>query len=118
MANVILYGIPNCDTTKKAMNWMNKRKIAFSFHDYKTAGASKAKLEEWIAKAGLDAVFNKRSTTWKELPASEQVKASDKPGAIRLMMENTSIIKRPIIETGKELVIGYNEEQYNKHLKQ
>lgn len=118
MAKVVLYGIPNCDTTKKAMNWLNKRKIAYSFHDYKTAGADKKKLEEWIGKTGVDTVFNKRSTTWKELPAAEQAKASTEAGALKLMIENTSIIKRPIIEAGNALLVGYNEEQYNKHLKQ
>lgn len=118
MAKVTVYGIPNCDTTKKAMGWLKKQKIDFSFHDYKTAGIGKEKLEEWISKAGLNTVFNKRSTTWKELSAAEQKKGSDKNGAVRLMMENTSIIKRPIIEAGKELLVGYQEDQYNKHLKQ
>jgi len=117
MAGVILYGIPNCDTTKKAMAWLNKKKISFSFHDYKQSGISKQKLEEWCSKAGLETIFNKRSTTWKELPASEQAKATNQAAAIKIMMEHNSIIKRPVIESGKDILVGFNEEQYNKHLK-
>ena len=117
MAAVIIYGIPNCDTTKKAMAWLNKNKIPFSFHDYKLEGISRKKLEEWCHRAGLEIIFNKRSTTWKELPANEQAKATSKPAAIKIMMENTSIIKRPVIESGNNLVVGFNEEQYNKILK-
>ncbi len=115
MSTITLYGIPNCDTTKKAMNWLNKNKVAYTFHDYKQEGIAKAKLEEWNSKAGWEAFFNKRSTTWKELPVAEQNKVTDLPSAIKVMMEHNSIIKRPIIEHGKELIIGYNEEAM-KHL--
>ncbi len=117
MAGVILYGIPNCDTTKKAMDWLNKKKIPFSFHDYKRSGISKQKLEEWCSKVGLETIFNKRSTTWKELPAGEQAKANDQAAAIKIMKENNSIIKRPVIESGKDLLVGFKEEQYMKVLK-
>ena len=117
MAKIVLYGIPNCDTTKKAMTWLSKKKIAFSFHDYKQLGISKEKLEAWCNKAGWETIFNKRSTTWRELSEVEQQKIIDQPTAIKVMMENNSIIKRPIIETGNDLIIGFKEEQYNKHLK-
>ena len=117
MAKIIVYGIPNCDTTKKALAWLTKKNIPFSFHDYKQAGINKQKLEEWIGKAGLEIIFNKRSTTWKELPEAEQQKVADQRSAIQLMMTNTSIIKRPIIENGNDLIVGFNEEQYNKQLK-
>ena len=109
MSKITLYGIPNCDTTKKAMNWLNKNKVAYAFHDYKQEGITKAKLEEWTKKAGWETVFNKRSTTWRELPVAEQNKVTDQSSAIKVMMENNSIIKRPIIESGGELIIGYNE---------
>ncbi len=117
MAKIILYGIPNCDTTKKAMAWFSKKKITFSFHDYRHLGISKEKLEAWCNKAGWETIFNKRSTTWRELPEAEQRKAGDKQSAIKLMIDNTSIIKRPIIENGNNLIVGFNEEQYNKQLK-
>ena len=117
MAEIMLYGIPNCDMTKKAMAWLDKKKIGYSFHDYKQQGISKEKLNEWCYKAGLEAIFNKRSTTWRELPGPEQQKAINRQQAIKLMMEHISIIKRPIIENGNNLLVGFNEEQYNKQLK-
>jgi arsenate reductase (glutaredoxin) len=117
MAAVILYGIPNCDTTKKAITWLHKNNIAFSFHDYKQEGISEKKLEDWCEKKGLQLIFNKRSTTWKELSASEQKKAADQVSAIKLMTAHNSIIKRPVIEKGNNLLVGYNETEYNKHLK-
>ena len=117
MAELKLYGIPNCDITKKAMSWLDKNRIKFSFHDYKQQGISRQKLEEWIGKKGIETIFNKRSTTWRELSAAEQAKATDTSGAIKLMMENTSIIKRPVIEKGEDVLVGFNEEQYNKQLK-
>ncbi|HAO45589.1 MAG TPA: Spx/MgsR family RNA polymerase-binding regulatory protein [Ferruginibacter sp.] len=118
MAEAKLYGIPNCDTTKKAMTWLNKNRIPFSFHDYKQAGISEAKLNEWIGKKGLDTIFNKRSTTWKELPEAEQEKVNSPASAVKVMIRHNSIIKRPIIENGNSLLVGYNETEYNKQLKQ
>ena len=109
MSKITLYGIPNCDTTKKVMNWLKKNNIAYAFHDYKQEGITKAKLEAWSKKAGWETVFNKRSTTWRELPAVEQNKVTDQSSAIKVMIENNSIIKRPIIESRGELIIGYNE---------
>jgi arsenate reductase len=118
MGKIKIYGIPNCDITKKAIAWLNKNKISFTFHDYKQEGISKEKLQEWLSKEKLDTIFNKRSTTWRELPAAEQDKANNAAGAIRIMMAHNSIIKRPVIEVGNKLIIGFNEEQYNKQLKQ
>lgn len=111
MEKVTVYGIPNCDTTKKALALLKKHKIDFSFHDYKQEGISKAKLEEWCSKAGLETIFNKRSTTWKELSGAEQKKIIDQPAAVKIMMEHNSIIKRPIIEMGKKLIVGFKETE-------
>jgi Spx/MgsR family transcriptional regulator len=117
MEKVKLYGIPNCDTTKKALNLLKKNKITFSFHDYKQEGISKAKLEEWCKELGLEKIFNKRSTTWKELSEAEQKKVIDQPSAIKIMMEHNSIIKRPIIEANGKLIAGFNEAEILKHIK-
>ena len=117
MADTIVYGIPNCDTTKKAMGWLKKNKIAFSFHDYKLEGISKHKLEDWCKKAGWETIFNKRSTTWRELPEAEQKKVIDQPSAIKVMIKNNSIIKRPVIEFNNKLLIGFNETEIIKQLK-
>ena|SRR5436190_23248099 len=117
MAKIIVYGIPNCDTTKKALAWLSKKNIPFSFHDYKQQGISKEKLNDWCNRKGRELVFNKRSTTWRELPEATQKKITDQPAAIKLMIENNSIIKRPIIEIGNELIIGFKEEEYKKAFK-
>ena len=112
MNKVIIYGIPNCDTTKKAMAWLNKNNIAFSFHDYKLQGISKEKLNEWCNAKGWDTIFNKRSTTWRELSEAEQQKVTGQPAAIKVMLENNSIIKRPVIEHNGKIIVGFNETEY------
>jgi len=117
MAVIILYGIPNCDTTRKALTWLKKKNIAFSFHDYKQQGISKQKLEEWCDKLGWETIFNKRSTTWRELSEAEQKKVINQNEAIKLMMGNNSIIKRPVIEFDDKLIIGFNETEITKQIK-
>lgn len=117
MANIILYGIPNCDTTKKAMHWLKKNKINFSFHNYKLEGISKEKLETWCSKLGWENIFNKRSTTWRELSEAEQKKVISQQAAIKVMMENNSIIKRPVIEFNNNLLTGFKEEEYKNNFK-
>jgi arsenate reductase (glutaredoxin) len=117
MGRTILYGIPNCDTTKKAINWLNKNNVSFSFHDYKQEGITSEKLEEWLKKSRRENVFNKRSTTWRELPAAVQDKVTDDVSAIKIMREHNSIIKRPIIEHGGKMLIGFSEENYKKAFK-
>ena len=109
MAAITLYGIPNCDTTKKAMSWLKKNKLDFSFHDYKQEGISKQKLEAWCNKLGWETIFNKRSTTWRELSEAEQKKIVDQSSAIKIMMQHNSIIKRPVIEYKTKLIVGFNE---------
>ncbi len=117
MQKITVYGIPNCDTTKKAISWLNKNKIAFSFHDYKQEGISRQKLEEWFDKESWETIFNKRSTTWRALPLTEQKKLKDQASAIDIMRQHNSIIKRPLIEAGSHLIVGFNEETYRKQIK-
>ena len=112
MAAIIVYGIPNCDTTKKAIAWLKKNNVAFSFHDYKQEGVSKQKLEAWCNDKGWETIFNKRSTTWRELSEAEQKEVINQSAAIKLMMENNSIIKRPIIAYNKKLLVGFNEDEF------
>jgi arsenate reductase len=109
LGRLTLYGIPNCDTTKKAMGWLKKNKFDFSFHDYKQEGISKEKLEAWCNKLGWETIFNKRSTTWRELSDAEQKKVVDQSTAIKTMMQYNSIIKRPVIEYKTKLIVGFNE---------
>jgi arsenate reductase (glutaredoxin) len=114
MGKVIIYGIPNCDTTKKAMAWLNKNNIAFTFHDYKQQGISKQKLEEWCNKCGWENIFNKRSTTWRELSVAEQNKVTNQSAAVKIMINNTSIIKRPVIEYNGKIIAGFNDGVYKQ----
>ena len=109
MKKIIVYGIPNCDIIKKTLLWFKNNDINVEFHDYKNSGITKDKLAGWIKKAGLDIILNKRSTTWRELPVSVQQKTTGPDQAIKLMIENTSIIKRPVIESGDKILVGYDE---------
>ncbi|MFT3748613.1 MAG: arsenate reductase [Agriterribacter sp.] len=107
-----LYGIPNCDTTNKAMLWLKLKKIDFKFHNYKEAGISTKKLKEWCDKAGWEKVLNKRSTSWRELSPAQQASVINQENAIAIMKENNSIIKRPVIEYNGHLLIGFDEKRY------
>lgn len=95
---VTVYGIPNCDTVKKSTVWLKNNAVEFDFHNYKTEGISDAKLKEWLKDVPMDKLLNKRSTTWKELTPEQQATADAKAGAIKLMREHTSLIKRPLVE--------------------
>jgi arsenate reductase (glutaredoxin) len=117
MAAITVYGIPNCDTTKKALVLLKKYKVDFSFHDYKQEGITWKKLEEWCKKMGWETILNKRSTTWRELSDAEQKKVINQPTAIKLMMQNNSIIKRPVIEFEKMMLVGFNEDEIKKIFK-
>lgn len=110
-----VYGIPNCDTVKKATTWLKNNNIDFEFHNFKTEGISAKKLMEWDKKAGLEKVLNKKSSVWKE--ADDKVKESilSMTDAVPLLQEKTSIIKRPVIEDGKFLFFGFDEAAYKKH---
>ena len=117
MKTITLYGIPNCDVTQKALGWFKANKISVEFHDYKIAGITKGKLLDWCKKKNLELLLNRRSTTWRSLSDSEQEKIVNETAAIKLMMEHNSIIKRPVIEKGDQLIVGFNEEEYRKAFK-
>ncbi len=115
-AKATLYGIPNCDTVKKARRWLDEAGIDYEFHDYKKSGVDKTKLSTWIKSHGIDVIVNKRGTTWRKLDESvrENLTAAK---AVKLLEENTSMIKRPIIEQGKLTLVGFDQSQYSKKLK-
>jgi arsenate reductase len=114
---IIVYGIPNCDMIKKTRDWLNAHSVIYAFHNYKKEGISKTKLTEWCNNIGYEVLLNKKSTTWKNLSAGQQKSCASQTGAIKIMMENNSIIKRPVIETDKVILVGYNEEQFFKQIK-
>lgn len=114
----VIYGIPICDTVKKVITWFKENKIPYEFHDYKTKGITPAKLKAWSEQVGWEVLLNKRGTTWKELDAKTQATITNEKAAIKLMVENTSSIKRPVIEKGEKVVtVGYDAVAYEKLFK-
>lgn len=112
-----MYGIKNCNTVKSAIDWLNKNKIGVEFHDYKKLGITEAKLSEWCKQVGWERLVNKRGTTWRQLDEAIQKKVTNEKSAIALMMEKTSVIKRPVIEkNGKVILLGFDEAEYEKKL--
>lgn len=111
-----VYGITNCNTVKKGIEWLKQNKLEFEFHDYKKKGISREKLADWIKTFGWENLINKKGTTWRKLSPEEQQKVVDADSAIALMMEKPSVIKRPIIETEGKLLIGFDEEEYKSNL--
>lgn len=117
MAGITVYGIPNCDVTRKLIRWLKVNNIEFSFHDYKISGISKTKLAEWCKRKGMEQLLNKRGTTWKNLPETKKESITDIPAAVNLMAANTSLIKRPVIEIDGKLLVGYNENEFLTNIK-
>jgi Spx/MgsR family transcriptional regulator len=110
-----VYGIRNCNTVKSALDWLKKNKVEFEFHDYKAKGITPARLKEWSSQVGWESLVNKRGTTWRQLDEAAQRTIIDERSAIELMVEKTSVIKRPLIEkNGKVLALGFDEAQYKK----
>lgn len=110
---ITLYGIKNCDTVKKSRDWLAKHNIEYHFHDFRADGLDKTQVTNWIADIGLDNLVNKRSTTWKEL--DDKIKNSfNEKNAVALIAENPTLIKRPLLDTGKQKHVGFKETEYTK----
>lgn len=109
----ILFGIKNCDTIKKARNWLSEHDIEFQFHDYRTDGLDRAQLEAWCNELGWEQLLNRRGTTWRKLP--DEVKdAIDENSAITLMLEQPAMIKRPLLDTGTQRLLGFKASDYEQ----
>lgn len=108
---VTVYGIPNCDTVKKARTWLDAHGIAYTFHDYKKAGADAGKLAQWCAAAGWEKVLNRAGTTFKKLPDADKADL-DAAKAAALMAANPSCIKRPIVEHSGALLVGFKPDEW------
>lgn len=114
---MIVYGIKNCNTVKSAVEWLKRNKIEFEFHDYKKSGIMASKLSDWNKQVGWENLINKRGTTWRKLDEASQKKVTNEKSAIALMLEKTSVIKRPLIEkNGKVVLLGFDEDEYKKKL--
>lgn len=106
-----LYGIPNCDTMKKARTWLASHGIEYQFHDYKVEGADRAKLAAWAKVVGWETLLNRAGTTFRKLP-DEAKENLDERKAIALMLDQPSMIKRPVLVVGKTLLVGFSPEKY------
>lgn len=114
---MIVYGIKNCDTVKKALNWLKANNKIFEFHDYKKEGITTEKLQSWCSQVGWENLLNRRGTTWRKLDEETRNTVTDETQAVNVMLTNTSIIKRPVIEKdGKVLMVGFDEASYSAKL--
>jgi Spx/MgsR family transcriptional regulator len=107
-----LYGIPNCDTVKKARTWLEAEGREYTFHDYKKEGAEPGRIAAWIAAAGLDLVVNRKGTTYRALSDVDKAKAADAATAPALLAANPSVIKRPIVEHDGGLLVGFKADEW------
>jgi arsenate reductase len=112
-----VYGITNCNTVKKALDWFKENQVMYEFHDFKKLGVSQEKLQEWDSKAGYEKFLNKQGLTWKQLDPAVKDAVKTKEDALQLLQQKTSMIKRPVIEDGGFLFFGFDEAVYKDHFK-
>ncbi len=113
---ITIYGIKNCETMKKARAWLDKHGVDYSFHDYKTAGIGRERLERWEKKVGWEILLNRAGTTFRKLPDKEKT-GLNAQRAVALMLAQPSMIKRPVLDLGAgKLLVGFAPEQYDKAL--
>ena len=110
---ITIYGIKNCDTMKKARAWLDGHGIAYDFHDYKTAGIDRARLKGWAAKLGWETLLNRAGTTFRKLPDADKAGLTESR-ALTLMLDQPSMIKRPVLEAGGKLLVGFKPDVYAK----
>jgi arsenate reductase len=115
-AAIAIYGIKNCDTMKKARAWLDGHGVPYTFHDYKSEGIDRPRLDQWVKHLGWESVLNRAGTTFRKLPESDKTGLTEKK-AIALMLAQPSMIKRPILEAGGEIAAGFRPVDYEKLLK-
>lgn len=111
-----VYGIPNCDTVKKARKWFEANGLDYTFHDYKKVGADAEKVKAWIADQGVGVVLNKRGTTFRKLSDTEKAEAADSNKAVALLVQHPSMIKRPVVEYPGGVLVGFKEDEWSAAL--
>ncbi len=110
---VTLYGIRNCDTMKKARAWLDARAVSYAFHDYKAEGIDRVRLEAWAGSVGWETLLNRAGTTFRNLPDAERANLDERK-AIALMLDQPSMIKRPVLDLDGRLLVGFKPEQYEE----
>ena len=112
---ITIYGIKNCDTMKKARAWLDSHGVAYDFHDYKSAGIDKDRLKQWSDQLGWDILLNRAGTTFRKLPDADKADLNQKK-ALALMLAQPSMIKRPVLDLGSKLLVGFKPEIYAKEV--
>lgn len=110
-----VYGITNCNTVKKALDWLKANHVDYEFHDFKKLGVSEQKLDEWAKQVGFEKLINRQGLTYKQLSAGDKSETATQAGALKLLQQKTSMIKRPVIEDGGFLFFGFDENAYQQH---
>lgn len=113
--SITLYGIKNCDTMKRAFQWLAQHDVPYQFHDYKTQGIDADRLGRWCAELGWEALLNTRGTTWRKLTPAQQ-SGLDQQKAIALMMAQPSLIRRPVLESPQGLLVGFSPDDFSRAL--
>jgi arsenate reductase len=111
---ITLYGIPNCDTVKKARVWLAGQQQDFTFHDFKKQGLDEATVQHWLKHVDWEILVNRKGTTWRGLPDERKAAVLDAASATALMLENPSVIKRPVLCTAEACHVGFKPEQYQQ----
>ena len=107
-----VYGIPNCDTVKKARAWLTEQGVAYEFHDFKKQGVPEDRLDGWIAAVGWDKLLNRKGTTWRKLPTELQAAVVDAATARPVLMAQASVIKRPVVEWADVITVGFDASDW------
>lgn len=113
---ITIYGIKNCDTMKKAFKWLTDADIEYRFHDYKKDGVPTQELDNWLNELGWEALINRRGTTWRKLDEAVR-EGMDTQNARKVILDNPSIVKRPLLDTGDERILGFKADDYEARLK-
>lgn len=111
---VTLYGIPNCDTVKKARTWLDQNGVAYTFHDFKKAGLTPALVDGWLRQVAWDVLVNRKGTTWRALPDERKAAIADAESAATLMLESPSVIKRPVLDRDGTTFVGFSDTNYRQ----
>lgn len=114
---VTLYGIPNCDTVKKARTWLDQNGIEYTFHDFKKAGLSPELVESWLSQLAWDVLVNRKGTTWRGLPDERKAAVCDAKSAAALMLELPSVVKRPVLSEANSVHVGFSDALYQQTFK-
>ena len=114
--SITLYGIPNCDSVKKARAWLSDRNIDYTFHDFKKQGVPEAALDHWLTQVGWEVLLNRKGTTWRKLDPTLQASVTDATSAKQVMLAHASVIKRPVWVSADTVLVGVNPEAWSRVL--